>query len=190
MEVGIRTCDAVTTRREPGPERSRAGARRQERRKWPRWLVPTVSSKPSAVRGGGGGRSARKATPALQTRTSSGRPSAVKSAAKRRTLARLARSHSIGMILPGVVVMAAVDVARSSVSMESCVARLFSVVLHQEVLQMAEQRFQQRRENLHARMMLYPAAASLVAASLPIPVEIVRYQLGAREDVHGWLFVK
>ncbi len=71
--------ETVTTRR------VMAGRRRLVRAKWPRWLVPNCSSKPSAVRDSGG-----IITPALLMSRSTGCPA--QSRAKARTESRLARS--------------------------------------------------------------------------------------------------
>src|ERR1700677_3353002 len=75
------------------------GSRRFVSAKWPRWLVPNCSSKPSAVRASGG-----IITPALLISRSM---SPCQTEANRRTESRLARSSTRTAVAPGMVAAAA-----------------------------------------------------------------------------------
>mmetsp|Transcript_42496 Transcript_42496/g.101118 ORF Transcript_42496/g.101118 Transcript_42496/m.101118 type:complete len:306 (-) Transcript_42496:416-1333(-) len=98
---GSCTWEAVTTMRgSASDDCSTSGYSRFARRKCPRWLVPTVSSKPSAVRGAGGESDVLSDTPALSRRMSIIFPEALKSAANLRTDARFPRSHAAPEISP------------------------------------------------------------------------------------------
>ena len=49
--VRVRVRVRVATRLPP-PSAASSGCSREARQKWPRWLMPTVASKPSLVRSG------------------------------------------------------------------------------------------------------------------------------------------
>ena len=95
--VGSCTPDAVTSSRGLSELLASDGRSSDASAKWPRWLVPTVSSKPSAVNCSSGSPTLRL-SPALSTSVSSGAP--CWDAAKARTDARLERSHAAPRAMP------------------------------------------------------------------------------------------
>mmetsp|Transcript_144352 Transcript_144352/g.251727 ORF Transcript_144352/g.251727 Transcript_144352/m.251727 type:complete len:237 (+) Transcript_144352:199-909(+) len=97
-DSGSCTSEAVTTTLPPLAA-STWGRSRLASRKWPKWLVPTVTSKPSAVRSTS--LAPEYWTPALSANTSSGMPKLWNSAAQARTEARDARSQAMGTRLSG-----------------------------------------------------------------------------------------